>query len=279
MKHFPELTTSAQYPTIDKIIMTQVKQAQWLEQWQIFRDEELFLFADWIYPNRLEDFMGKMVLEAGCGGGQHTAFVAPLAGQVVAVDLNSIEVARERNSGFLNVEFVESDIAEIQLGANFDIVFSIGVIHHTDDPDRTVRNLVAHVRPGGRLIVWVYSKEGNWIAENVVERVRKCFMRTLSAAAILHLSKLATGILYLPVHTIYRLPLAFLPYYEYFDNFRKLSFRRNTLNIFDKLNAPQVQFITRDQVLNWFEDAKFENVHLAPYKGVSWQASGTRKSS
>ncbi len=81
--------------------------------------------------------------------------------------------------------------------------------------------------------------------------------------------------MYIFVYTLYLLPLQFLPYYEYFSNFRKLSFRRNTLNVFDKLNAPQVEFIERQRVLNWFGFAKFKDVHLASYKGVSWQASGT----
>ena len=258
--------------------MAQGKQAQWLEQWQIFRDDELFLFVDWIYPNRLEDFRGKNVLEAGCGGGQHTGFVAPYADHVVAVDLNAIEVAKKRNSGLNNVEYIEADISEMSLGKTFDVVFSIGVIHHTDDPNRTVRNLIEHVKPGGRFIVWVYSKEGNWIAENIVERARKLFLRKLSTTYLLRLSQLLTALMYPPIYTIYMLPLGFLPYYEYFCNFRKLSFRRNTLNVFDKLNAPQVQFIDRARVLNWFEDERFGDVHLASYKGVSWQASGTLKS-
>ena len=255
--------------------MTQDKQIEWLEQWKMFRDDELFLFTDWIHPNTLDDFRNKSVLEAGCGGGQHTGFVAPFADHVVAVDLNSIEVAITRNSEFKNAEFIEADISEMILGRTFDVVYSIGVIHHTDDPDKAVRNLVNHVKPGGRFIVWVYSKEGNWIAKNVVERGRKLFLRKFSASSVLRLSQVLTALMYPPIYTIYLLPLIFLPYYEYFANFRKLSFRRNTLNVFDKLNAPQVEFIERQRILSWFEFAQFTDVHLASYKGVSWQASGT----
>ncbi|MBL7649596.1 MAG: class I SAM-dependent methyltransferase [Candidatus Hydrogenedentes bacterium] len=255
--------------------MTQTKQPQWLEQWQIFRDDELFLFKDWIHPNTLEDFRSKSVLEAGCGGGQHTGFVAPYADHIVAVDLNSIEVAIERNSEFSNIDFVEADISEMNLGRTFDVVYSIGVIHHTDDPDKTVRNLVSHVKPGGKFIIWVYSKEGNWIAENIVERVRRVFVKGLSVRSKLKLSQFLTTFMYAPIYTIYLLPLRSLPYYEYFANFRKLSFRRNTLNVFDKLNAPQVVFIERRRVLSWFQYAHFTKLHLASYKGVSWQASGT----
>jgi len=256
--------------------MTQVKQARWLEQWQTFKDDELFLFMDWIYPNSLDDFRGKSVLEAGCGGGQHTGFVAPKALDVVAVDLNSIEVAKMRNLGAKNVEFIEADISEMDLGRDFDIVFSIGVIHHTDDPDRAVRNLMRHVRPGGRLILWVYSKEGNWLAEHIVEAGRRMFLKNCSTATLLRLAQTITMLMYAPIYTFYILPLRFMPYYEYFCNFRKLSYRRNSLNVFDKLNAPQVQFIDRSRALGWFETSEFKDLHLARYRGVSWQISATR---
>ena len=255
--------------------MTQQKQKQWLDQWQIFQDDELFLFKEWIHPNLIEDFTDKRVLECGCGGGQHTSFVARVASSVLAVDLNSLEVARARNANARNVDYLEADISEMSLKETFDIVFSIGVVHHTDDPEKTVENIIAHLKPGGRLILWVYSKEGNWITENVAERARRVFLKKLSVPSKLRLSQILTALMYVPIYTIYMLPLRSLPYYEYFTNFRKLSFRRNTLNVFDKLNAPQVVFIERQRVLRWFQFAQFTNLHLAPYKGVSWQASGT----
>lgn len=257
--------------------MTQLKQDEWHKQWSVLHDNELFLFKDWIYPNTLEDFSGKTVLEAGCGGGQHTSFVAPYAGEVVAVDLNTADIARERNKGFSNVSFVEADIAEMNLGRKFDIVFSIGVIHHTDDPERTVENLARHVKPGGKLIVWVYSMEGNFLVTNLVEPVRKALLRSAKREHLLTLSKAITFLLYIPVYSIYLLPFRWLPYYEYFGNFRKLSFIRNSLNVFDKLNAPQVQFISRERVSKWFDGNKFDNVGISPYKAVSWRASGTAK--
>lgn len=250
---------------------------RWYAQWQIFKDEEFFLFEDWIYPNILEDFQGKNILEAGCGGGQHTSFIAPYAKSVTAIDLNTISIARERNETHNNIIFLEKDIAEIDLGAQFDVVLSIGVIHHTDNPDKTVENLKRHVKRGGRLILWVYSKEGNAIVEHIVEPIRKIFFQRMHPRVLLKISRLITMFLYVPIYTIYLLPLPRLPYYYYFENFRKLSFQRNTLNIFDKLNAPQVQFITRQRITQWFQGEDFENVHITPYKNVSWRITAQRK--
>jgi 2-polyprenyl-3-methyl-5-hydroxy-6-metoxy-1,4-benzoquinol methylase len=257
--------------------MAQLKQSEWHEQWQMFQDEEIFLFKDWIYPNTLEDFKDKEVLEAGCGGGQHTLFIAPYAKTVTAVDLNTVEIARERNEAFHNIEFIEADIAEMNLQRQFDIVFCIGVIYHTDDPDKTVNNLKQHVKPGGKLILWVYSEEGNFLVRKFVEPIRKIFLQNMSRNNLMSLSSVITSMMYLPIYTIYLLPLKFLPYYSYFENFRKMSFGRNNLNVFDKLNAPQVDFISRKRIGHWFSEEEFESIHISSYKNVSWRGSGTKR--
>jgi len=256
--------------------MSQTRQEEWHEQWSLLEDNEEFLFRDWIYPIALQDFTGKDVLECGCGGGQHTKLVASLAAHVTAVDLNTTDIARKRTREFDNIDFIEADIATMRLEKRFDIVFSIGVIHHTDDPDATVANMVRHVREGGQMVVWVYSKEGNALVEYGIEPVRKYLLRGLSRRALLGLSRCLTAIMYLPIYTLYMLPLTFLPFYEYFKNFRKLSFERNVLNVFDKLNAPQVEFISKERITRWFAEGGFEDVQITPYCGVSWRGSGTK---
>lgn len=256
----------------------QQKQQEWFTQWQIFNENEtLFLLQDWIYPQRLEDFGGLTVLEAGCGGGVHTALIAPLARHVTAVDLNTVELARQRLEEFKNVSFLEADIATMDLGHQFDVVMSVAVVHHTDDPDKTVENLKRHVKPGGKLILWVYAREGNGFVEYFIEPIRKFLIKHFHRRVVLSIAWGLTVFLYIPVFTLYRLPFKFLPYWEYFGNFRRLSFNRNYLNVFDKLNAPQVTFLENHRVRSWFDGDEFEVLHLSHYKGVSWRVTARRR--
>jgi SAM-dependent methyltransferase len=44
---------------------------------------------------------------------------------------------------------------------DLDYVFSIGVLHHIQDPIPVVEAAFKALRPGGRFFVWVYGKEGN----------------------------------------------------------------------------------------------------------------------
>jgi len=256
----------------------QQKSAEWSDQWRHFQDNERFLFEEWIAPATLEDFRGKDVLECGCGGGQHTAMMAPAAASVTAVDLNTADIARARNRSNKNVEFVEADIAAMDLGRQFDVVVCIGVIHHTDDPSRTFDALYRHCKPGGKIIVWTYSAEGNALVRWGVEPFRKIFLTWMPRAWVRGLSRLITLALYPVVYTVYLLPfLSWLPYYDYFANFRRLSFERNLLNVFDKLNAPQTRFTTRAKAEEWFIAARFDEVSIRPYAGVSWSLVGVKK--
>src|SRR6478672_928673 len=40
----------------------------------------------------------------------------------------------------------------------FDLVFSIGVLHHSPDPRRAFAQVASKVKPGGRLAVWLYRR-------------------------------------------------------------------------------------------------------------------------
>jgi SAM-dependent methyltransferase len=200
-----------------------------------------------------------------------------MPGAVTAVDLNTVDIAKERNIEHKNMTFIEADLATMDLGRRFDIAISIGVIHHTDNPDKTFANIVRHVKKNGRIIIWVYSREGNFLMERIVEPARKHFLSKLSHGSRLFLSQVLTAMLYPFVYSVYLLPLSFLPYYEYFKNFRRLSFQRNLLNVYDKINAPQVEFISRQRIEGWFSNGNFDNVHISPYKNVSWRASATVK--
>lgn len=254
----------------------QHKQSDWHYQWANFYDSSFFLFQEWIYPNRLDIFSDKEALDCGCGGGQHVNLVASLAKEVVGVDLNTADIACNNNLRHSNVSFFEGDLASIDLKRQFDVVYCLGVIHHTVNPNTTFQNLKRFVKPGGRLIIWCYSQEGNWLNEFVLEPLKRLFILKLPKMAIRFLAVSLTAMLYPIIYTVYFLPLKFLPYYEYFDNFRKLSFQRNELNIFDKLNAPLTHFITESQVNSWFNNQEFIDVFIDHYKMVSWRASGTK---
>ncbi len=256
---------------------SQEEHAQWHYQWSRFEDDTDFLFKEWIFPNTLESFHGLRILEAGCGPGHHTRLVAPHCAHITAVDLNTADLADDAAGALVNVEAVKLDIATMSFAQPFDVVFSVGVVHHTDDPDATVANLRRLVAPGGRLILWIYAEEGNFLMRWLVELPRRLFLRHLPLRSLEWVAWLLTSLVYPFAHTAYRLPLGWLPYYAYMRNWRRLSARRNMLNVFDKLNAPQTQFISEERIRRWADDQSFQLEHLSHYVGVSWRLTLRRE--
>lgn len=110
-----------------------------------------------------EDYEGKKVLDMGCGTGEYALWYASKgAEKVVGVDLSegSLAVAQRRKEEeqFNNVEFVKKDILNLDFPDNsFDYSFSVGVLHHTGDPLRGFRHLARVTKPGGIVVVSLYS--------------------------------------------------------------------------------------------------------------------------
>jgi SAM-dependent methyltransferase len=106
------------------------------------------------------DVEGKVVLEAGCGMGRFLDVVSrDGAALAVGVDLSTAVDAAAANLGQrANVLIVQGDIFRLPFkpGA-FDVVYSIGVLHHTPSAERAFKTLVALVKPGGTIAISVYA--------------------------------------------------------------------------------------------------------------------------
>lgn len=106
------------------------------------------------------DLAGKLVLDAGCGGGRYALLAARHGAKVVGVDLSSaVEKARALCEGYPGVAIVQADLTRLPLADGvFDLAFSIGVLHHGPDPRGAFREVARRVKPGGRLAVWLYRQ-------------------------------------------------------------------------------------------------------------------------
>jgi SAM-dependent methyltransferase len=109
------------------------------------------------------------ILDAGCGSGVGTEYLVHLnpEAQVIGIDLSAgtLAVAKERcqRSGANRVEFQQLSLFDVdQLPGEFDLINSVGVLHHTDDPIRGIQALAKKLAPGGIFHIFVYGELGRW---------------------------------------------------------------------------------------------------------------------
>lgn len=111
---------------------------------------------------RFDDWTGKRVLEIGVGlGADYQRFVESGA-RTTGIDLTprAIAITRRRLRVFgLESELLVADAENLPLRDDqFDLVYSWGVIHHSPDTERAVRQILRVLKPGGVARIMIYSK-------------------------------------------------------------------------------------------------------------------------
>jgi 2-polyprenyl-3-methyl-5-hydroxy-6-metoxy-1,4-benzoquinol methylase len=126
------------------------------------------IFQDWerrMDPRRLaflDSCAGKSVLEVGCGIAVDGRYLASLGARYQAVDLSreSLRLAvthfalKGLRGGFANADATRLPFAD----GSFDVVMSIGVLHHVPDMESACREVVRVTRPGGIVRIMLYNR-------------------------------------------------------------------------------------------------------------------------
>lgn len=104
---------------------------------------------------------GKRVLDAGCGTGEFSRSFANLGAQVLGVDITEESLRRaryyDRRLGLEGTEYCLGNLFDLPTNETFDIVASMGVLHHTEDPERAFHSVASRVKPDGLLIIGLYN--------------------------------------------------------------------------------------------------------------------------
>lgn len=105
------------------------------------------------------------VLEIGVGSGSHAQLIAPHCRSYTGIDLTEYAVRSTSRRFALNglpgrIERMDAEQMRFPDGS-FDYIWTWGVIHHSADTGRILREMQRVLRPGGQATVMVYHR--SWL--------------------------------------------------------------------------------------------------------------------
>jgi len=106
------------------------------------------------------------ILDVGCGAG-YTA-IELLGSRLKSADYwgvdisDAYKVAQQRFAERgLQGTFLQADLMTLSLPeSSFDVILAEGVLHHTDCTATAFKRITRHLKPGGRMLAYIYRKKG-----------------------------------------------------------------------------------------------------------------------
>ena len=189
------------------------------------------------------DYQGKKVLELGCGTGEYLLWYASHgAAEATGVDLSqgSLAIANEKKNAakITNATFVEKDILKIDFPDNtFDYAYSVGVLHHTGDPEKGFQHLCRMTKPGGVVVVSLYNTYSRFIL-----RMKQTLCKWIGGDDIDKRAKVGRILFPFTMRSLDK------RYHE--TNFEAISY--------DIFGFPHESVHTAEEVLQWFDKNNIE---------------------
>ncbi len=237
---------------------------EWSTYTEIIPDyEEQFL--KWVYPLQATDFQDRDILDAGCGIGRNSYWPLRYGARSATAfdyDTRTVEVARQNLSSYPNAKVTYQSIYDIDYANQFDISFSIGVIHHLEFPRKAIEALVKATKPGGKILIWVYGYETNeWIV-NYINPLRRLTSK-LPIEFTHALSNIFAALLYLRLRLI---PSK----HAYMQQISKFKFWHLRSIVFDQLLPHIAHYWTSQEALSLFDGLDISDIQAYPVNQNSW---------
>lgn len=247
-------------------------------QWSIYTENNGYyasveLLRDFLAPLlTLEELRDRYIADIGSGSGRIVnMLLAAGAAHVTALEpSDAFEVLKKNTAEQRNrITYLHARGEDLPPSGDLDMVISLGVIHHIPDPLPTLRAAYSALKPGGKIAIWVYAKEGNELYLAVARPLRNitsCLPHTLLSG----ISWLLAIPLWIYIRACAFLPLPMRRYMR--RVLRELSLRQiQSVTIYDQLNPTYTKYYTREEALALLSSCgTFARIGIHYRHGYSW---------
>jgi ubiquinone/menaquinone biosynthesis C-methylase UbiE len=139
--------------------------AYWREELEFYQS-----LVDWVSAQ------GHAVLELACGTGRITLGLIGRGAHVVGLDISRamLEVARTKSQGVDDIEWVEGDMRDFQLGRQFGLIMipahSFQNLLTPADQVACLECIKRHLVPNGVLVIHLDHQDVDWLGELMGEK-------------------------------------------------------------------------------------------------------------
>jgi SAM-dependent methyltransferase len=232
-------------------------------------------FRRWLPFFSPDDWRGKRFIDVGCGMGRNSFWpmkYGATGGAAVDIDERSLAAARTNLQSYPSMEVCKCSAYDLPWRDEFDIAFSIGVIHHLEFPERALEAMANSTKPGGQVAIWVYGRENNSWLLSMLDPSRKLLFSWLPVSWVHALSIVPAAMLWIMLRIG-------LDQIAYFRLLRTFSFRHLRSIVFDQMLPRIANYWTKLEVESLMRGVALEDVELVWVNEMSWAARGRKASS
>jgi SAM-dependent methyltransferase len=231
-------------------------------------------FLNWTKVIKNKKFWsGKKILDAGCGIGRNTYWPMSYgAKSAVSFDMDdrTLKAAASNLKKYQEASIEKLSIYDIPYKNEFDISFSIGVVHHLEFPEKAIDKLVQATKPGGNVLVWLYGYENMAIYVHVLNPIRKILFSKAPLPIVRFMSYIPTFLLYIYIH----LGISKL---EYFKLLKKLTFIQIQQIVFDQMLPKTAKYYKKNEALQLLNHKYLFDHKIEWVNQCSWSVMAKKK--
>ena len=232
-------------------------------------------FLRWTTGLDKSEWQGKEFLDVGCGIGRNSYWpftYGAKSGLSIDIDERTLAAARKNLTQF-EVAAVENRSAyDIRESNRFDIAFSIGVVHHLENPGGAIVEMIKSLKPGGKLLVWLYGYENNEWLVRYFNPARKFLFSKMPLPLVYGLSFPATAMLWLYLKVGFGKT-------EYMKMIRSFSFRHLRAIVYDHMIPVIALYYTKDEAIQLLKGSGLQDITAHWVNEMSWTVIGTKPNS